>query len=315
MEVLPRWFSSRRSLAVGLATSGAGLGGLAYSLITGRLIPLVGVVWTYRILSFAGLSMNALGAILVRERVRPERAKRQRTFNLRCFVRVEVLLVVCWGFVTELGYIALLYSLPTYATSIGLSATQGSVAQALLNLGLGIGRPVIGYYSDKAGRINIAMVMTAVCAILVFSLWIPAQTYPLLLVFSLLVGSVCGTFWGTISPVLAEVVGFVEFGSILGTICLALVLPTTFAEAIALELVGGSGSQGGFLGTQVFVGFMFIIGAISLFLLRTWKIAEVELKGAGEATATLTAAATGGSTSVPGRFWLTPRRAFRLGRV
>lgn len=36
-----------------------------------------------------------------------------------------------------LGYIVLLFSLPNYARSIGLSAHQGSVIGAVLNLGQG----------------------------------------------------------------------------------------------------------------------------------------------------------------------------------
>ena len=42
-----------------------------------------------------------------------------------------------WGFFSMLGYIVLLFSLPNYARSIGLSAQQGSVIGALLNLGQG----------------------------------------------------------------------------------------------------------------------------------------------------------------------------------
>ncbi|KXJ92559.1 major facilitator superfamily domain-containing protein [Microdochium bolleyi] len=286
MEVLPHWFSRNRSLAVGFATSGAGLGGLAYSLLTGYLIQHSGVVWTYRILSFAALGMNLLSVALLRQRPVSALARKAKSkaFNPRHFGRVEILLVVLWGFVTELGYITLLYSLPTYATSIGLDAIQGSVVQALLNLGLGIGRPVVGYYSDRVGRINIAMGTTAVCAVLIFALWVPAHSYGILLTFALLAGTVCGTFWSAISPVLAEVVGLVELGGVMGSICFALVLPTTFAEAIAIQLVDGKGKGfGAFVSGQVFVGCMFVVGALSLLGLRTWKIADKEMKGEIEA--------------------------------
>lgn len=44
--VLPQWFSKRRSLAVGIASSGAGFGGLAYNLGSGAGLQSVGWRWT-----------------------------------------------------------------------------------------------------------------------------------------------------------------------------------------------------------------------------------------------------------------------------
>jgi MFS family permease len=69
--------------------------------------------------------------------------------------------VLGWGFFSELGYVALWFSLPVYATSVGLSARHGSIVGALLNLGTVIGRPIIGYLSDTMGRVNIATLMTS----------------------------------------------------------------------------------------------------------------------------------------------------------
>jgi len=46
---------------------------------------------------------------------------------------------------------------------------------------------------------------------------------------------------------------------------LTLVLPVTFSEPIALEIVAGTGS---YLGTQLFTGFMYIAGGLCLVLLR-----------------------------------------------
>jgi hypothetical protein len=45
-RVLPPWFSTHRSLAVWFASSGAGLGGLAYNLAAGRAIEVLGLGWT-----------------------------------------------------------------------------------------------------------------------------------------------------------------------------------------------------------------------------------------------------------------------------
>jgi len=98
-----------------------------------------------------------------------------------------------------LGYIVLLFSLPNYARSIGLSAKQGSVIGALLNLGQGkiselsgstevltqdpgIGRPLVGYFSDAAGRINMAGTCTFLaglfCLVIVSAISKPLLSIP-----------------------------------------------------------------------------------------------------------------------------------------
>lgn len=322
---LPQWFSTRRSLAMGLASSGAGLGGLVYNLVAGRIVqsPTLGVDWAYRILAFCGLAANGVCAFLLRDRnqaVRPV----QRAFNYREYARVEVLLLVGWGVFNELGYIVLFYSLPNYAISIGLTPGQGAVVGAVLNLGLTVGRPVVGYYSDAFGRINMATLMTALSGVLCLALWVPAKTYGLLLAFALTVGCACGIFWNAVAPVTAEVVGLKRLPSSFGVICLALVLPSTFAEPIALEMVAASGYRS----SQIFVGCLFLLAAASTLALRSWKVYQIELKAARERAAgsiaqsssspspnAVAGAAAQTATIEPHGFWLTPRRLLWMGRV
>lgn len=275
--MLPSWFSSRRSLAVGLATSGAGIGGLMYSIASNYLIQGLGLGWTYQVLALCSPIANVLASfLLVDFGARSHHPLRDDLqFKVSDFGRVEIFLIVIWGFSTELGYIILLYSLPSYASSIGLTASQGSVANALLNLGLAVGRPPVGYLSDAFGRITMAGAMTMLCSIFCFALWIPSHSYGPLLAFALLSGMVCGVFWCAVTPVLVEVVGLGRLLGAFGVICIAMVLPTTFAEPIAVQLVAGHGT-GSFLSAQMFAGFMFITGSVSLWLLRSWKISTIK---------------------------------------
>lgn len=306
--ILPQWFSKRRSLANGISTSGAGFDSLAYNLGAGAGVEALGVRWTYIILAIVTLVVNLSCSFLLKDRNRIVQPQ-TRAFDVREFGHISVLLVVFWGFVTELGYVVLLYSLPSYAISIGLSAKQGAVVGAVLNLGLAIGRPAVGYWSDTFGRINVAAVMTGLCGIFCLAIWVPAKTYAVLLVFAFASGTVTGTFWGCVVPVTAEVVGLQRLPSAFGMICLPLVLPTTFAEPIALRL----GSSSGYLTAQIFVGCMFLIGAVSMWVLRSWKICEAEDKEAREIGAsTPCQVSPRPRRSSP---WLSFRRLFALKKV
>jgi hypothetical protein len=74
------------------------------------------------------------------------------------------------------------------------------------------------------------------------------------------------------------VAGLNRFSSRFVLMCLALVIPTTVAEPIALSLVATSG----YLGTQVYVACVSILGASSLLVLRSWNFHELELKASRE---------------------------------
>lgn len=172
-----------------------------------------------------------------------------------------------------LAYVVLIFSLANYANAIGLSASQASVVSAILNLGQALGRPPIGYFSDTIGRINMAASMTALSGLFAFAIWIPAHSYGVLLFYALICGTVAGTFWATIAPLAAEVGGLKAVPAVLSVTWIVIVLPVTFSEPIALEIVEHTGS---YLGTQLFTGFMYFAAAGCLLLLRGWKIGEVE---------------------------------------
>jgi MFS family permease len=298
--VLPQWFSKRRSLAVAIASSGAGIGGLAFNLGAGAGIESVGWCWTYAILAITTLAVNLSCSILMKDRnklIRPYK----RSFDVRQLAHISTCLIIIWGWLTELGYITLLYSLPNYALSIGLTAHQGSVVGAMLNLGLAVGRPPIGYWSDRIGRINVAMFSTALCGIFCLAIWVPAKSYAVLIVFALTSGIVTGTFWATVVPVTADIVGMQRLPLAFGMICLPLVLPTTFAEGIALQLVSSSG----YLTAQVFVGCMYLLGAASIWGLRSWKVRELDEDAEREREGRSSIPV--GSVRTHERVWLTPR--------
>ena len=224
--IIPQWFTSKRSLANGIGTAGSGIGGMMYSLATNAMIDSLGVEWAFRILGLVTFGVNIVCALLIRDRNKAIGAT-QLAFDYRLFKRPEFLLLLGWGFFSLMGYIVLLFSLPSYAVSIGLSSHQGSIVGALLNLGQGLGRPAVGIFSDKAGRINLAGLCTFVAGLFCLVIWIFAKSFGVLVFFAIIVGTVAGTFWTTIGPVGAEVVGLKELPSALSIVWVFLALPTT----------------------------------------------------------------------------------------
>ena len=273
VSVPPQWFTTRRSLANGIATAGSGLGGLTYSLAAGAMIRTIGLAWAFRVLGIIALVVNGVCAILIRDRNK-QIGSSQLAFDVSLFRKPEYLLLLGFGWFSVLAYIVLLFSIANYASSVGLTASQGATVSALLNLGQALGRPPIGYFSDAVGRINMACGATFIAGLFALVIWIFARSFGVLVFYALIGGTVAGTFWTTIAPVSVEVVGLKEVSSALNILWIVLVLPCTFSEPIALEIVGREG--GAYLGAQVFTGVMYLVAAGCALLLRGWKIKELE---------------------------------------
>lgn len=272
--IIAQWFTKKRSLANAVAAAGSGFGGLTYSLATQRMIDTLGLPWAFRILGIVSCLVNLICSNLLRDRNKAVGA-RHKAFDFQLLKRPEFVLLQGWSILSMLGYTALLFSLPNYAASIGLSAKQGSIIGALMNLGQMLGRPVMGLISDRYGRINIAVFLTLLCGIFCFAFWIPAKSMGLLSFFAIVGGALSGTYWATIAPVGAEIVGLRDLPAALSITWVVMVPPTTLAEPIALEL-RRVGNTNVYLDSQIFVAMMYFGGALCLWVVRGWKVGELE---------------------------------------
>ncbi|KAH8821875.1 MFS transporter [Xylogone sp. PMI_703] len=291
--IIPQWFSKRRSLASGIAAAGSGVGGLIYTLSTNALISRFGVAWAYRTLAIIQFSVNTLCAILLRDRNSRVGAK-LIAIDSGLLKLYQYWLFLGWSALSIMGFMVLLFSLDDYSRSIGLNAQQGSVVTAILNLGQAVGRPIVGYFSDIVGRMNMAAFATLLSSILCLVLWVFAKSYGLLIFFALFSGAVFGTFWTAVSPLGAEVVGLQDLPSCLTIMWLACSIPATFAEPIGLTLRKTGTNE--YLDPQLFTGFMYLGAAIFMFLLRSWKMRAIE--GVELPTAIIIVEATGNDSEV-----------------
>lgn len=90
----------------------------------------------------------------------------------------------------------ILYSVSAHAVQIvGVSQGQAGVLTAVLNLGTGVGRPVAGVVSDRFGRVWVAAWITLGCGGAVFGIWIPADSFAVLVGFALIAGAILGGEW------------------------------------------------------------------------------------------------------------------------
>ncbi|KAJ9658974.1 hypothetical protein H2198_003403 [Neophaeococcomyces mojaviensis] len=280
--VPPQWFTTKRSIANAIAAAGSGCGGLIWSLSTQAMIDNLGLPWAFRILGILSGTINLICANVIKDRNKQVGA-RHKAFDWSLLRRPEFWLVQAWSWFSMFGYVILLFSLASYARAIGLSAGQGATVSAIFNLGQMLGRPFIGLASDRWGRINLAAFFSALCGVFCFIFWIPSELTSspmgLLTFFAIVGGALAGTFWTTIAPLGAEVVGLRDLPSALSWTWLIMVLPVTCAEPIALELRRNNVVNFIYLYAQIFSGGAYIAGSLCLWVLRGWKIGEIEEAG------------------------------------
>ncbi|KAH8883981.1 MFS general substrate transporter [Thozetella sp. PMI_491] len=271
--VVPQWFTKQRSFANAVSTSGSGFGGLTYSLATNALISNLGLPWAFRIVAIVSFVANGVASLLIRDRNKAVGAVHV-AFHVDLFKRREVWLYMLWGFFAMISYVIVVFSLADYASQVGFTPSQGSIVSAMFNLSQGVGRPIIGLVSDKIGRMNVAGLSTLVAGLAAFFIWIFAgKSYAGLIIYALF-GMFAGALWPTVAPVGAEVVGLQLLPAALSIYWVFLVLPATFAEPIGLGLK--TAGVDGYLHVQAFAGTLYIASFLCIWLLRSWKIHEVE---------------------------------------
>lgn len=88
------WFSERRALAVGIITSGVGIGGLVYSNIFTACFQTVGYAWGLRIVGFSQLLLIGISVVAC-VRLNPPAKKDVPILELRVFKHKKYLIVFC----------------------------------------------------------------------------------------------------------------------------------------------------------------------------------------------------------------------------
>lgn len=188
--IISQWFRRHTGLANATAAAGTGVGGIAYSLGTNRMLETLGYATTMRVLAGLILFFTSVAVLLLHDRSRQIGVVARSPFDLALLLAPGYPLILLYGLCCLFGYIMGLFSLSSYCTSIGLTAHQGSVAVAMMSVGQAFGRPAVGFLCDRFGILNVTTYAAAFSTVLSFVMWPLAKSYGSILAFGLLAGTV-----------------------------------------------------------------------------------------------------------------------------
>ncbi|KAI0183702.1 monocarboxylate permease-like protein [Xylaria flabelliformis] len=274
------WFLKRRGLALGIASSGSGLGGVILPILFHRLVDRIGFPWTVRVMGFLILGVQIIAILTVRSRLehKPKPfifANFSRSFKDRAFVLNSA--ACCAGMLGTLIP-------PNY---LQVSARAANVPQHLvmylvpiINASSIIGRVVPLWAGDHVGPFNTIAVLMLYSAILVLALWIPAAANTNgIIAFTTLFGVPWGCFNAIIPALVGEISAIEEIGFRVGTTFFINSIAVLIGNPIAGELIGKGWKSGAesYNALKLFCGLSIAVSGL-LFLAARIQIGGYRLK-------------------------------------
>ncbi|KAJ4310619.1 hypothetical protein N0V94_008348 [Neodidymelliopsis sp. IMI 364377] len=150
--IVPTYFTHNRALAVGLANTGASVGGIVYPILTRRLLASVGFSWALRATALVVLITTGIGALTVRQRPELTKNPAKRTlYEFACLKDSTYALFIAGVFFTFAGiYIPYFYiSAWVSGTTFPLHGLSAYYLISIMNAGGLIGRIIPNFIADK----------------------------------------------------------------------------------------------------------------------------------------------------------------------
>jgi MFS family permease len=255
-SIIARWFYKRRNLMMGTALSGMGTGMLIMPLVINSLIAANGWRDTAYIMGIVAVVVIVIAAqFLKRDPAQmgllPDGAGEVDTSNLKSTgegysfaeaIRTPQFRVVAIAYVsTGFAASAAMVHVVPHAIEMGISAANAATVMAVIGGVSVASRLTIGGIADKiGGRSSLIISITlAVCSII---LLLFASELWMLYIFAVLFGFGQGGMSVTMSPIIAELFGLKQHGTIQGFTVFIMTFATAVSPVLAGRLFDISGS-------------------------------------------------------------------------
>ncbi|PCH39754.1 MFS general substrate transporter [Wolfiporia cocos MD-104 SS10] len=273
-----QWFKKRRSLASGIASSGTSISGVVLSPICQVLIDRTSVQWTLRFLGFLSLVVGMLGVALVRQRTVAKKHVQYHVFDLSVFKIPGYALYLAFCFLQFFGYVTPLFYIPNYCLAVGLSNTDASGVLAVTTALNAVGRIMAGFMADRAGPINVLIVMHFLTGLMCIFIWLFANDVGVMMVFGIFWGLFSGPYWPLSVPTTAKIVGMEKLGSAVAIQFLMNVIPPIFAVPIGSRIIADTAAMYG-VSEQSQEAYRYLIVWCALVpIVASWLLVPVRLQ-------------------------------------
>ncbi|WP_018994664.1 MFS transporter [Thioalkalivibrio sp. ALJ2] len=233
-----RWFARRRSMALGIAVSGIGLGVLGFAPLSAWLIELHGWRSTYYFYALAAAVILPLAGILF---PRPGRAPDgTHATTTRWGGRRFAQLYLATFLLNTILYVPFVH-LPPAAEAGGIDPLRAAGLVGIIGLASVVGRLAIGMLGDRYSLMHLYRGCFALIT-LSFLIWGTAGSYAALMLFAVVLGFGYGGYIALTPAILARLFGLYSLGRLLGMTYTAVALGAALGPVLTglgVDLTGG----------------------------------------------------------------------------
>ncbi|CCM05470.1 uncharacterized protein FIBRA_07691 [Fibroporia radiculosa] len=227
-----QWFYNKRSLATAIGSSGSGIGAVILSPVVQAIINHSSIAWALRFLGFLSFVFGLGGVVMIRQRLVAKKKVQYKVFDFSILKVPGYPLYLAYAFLQFFGYVTPLFFIPSYCTTIGLTASQASGVLSIATASNAIGRVVAGIIGDIAGSINVLICFNALSGFMCIFVWFFARSFGDMIAFGILWGFFCG--------------GMEKLGSAVAIQFLMNVIPPIFAVPIGSRIIASTASSSRF---------------------------------------------------------------------
>jgi MFS family permease len=260
VAVVSTYFTTKRSLAIGIVAAGGGVGSTIYPIVFRRLQPAIGFPWTVRVIAFIALGC-LLGSISVmKSRLSPSGHAR-KLVDLAAFKNVSYTIFTAGLFFVFVGvYVPIFDVVVDAQVGSHVGEDMSFYILSMLNAGSAFGRVIPGQLADLFGAMEVLIACTLTSAIFAYG-WIGIHSLGGSIAFAIIYGFVSGAVVSVQASVVAALVPDVSYiGTWMGMCLFVAGLGILIGSPIAGVLVK-SGSRG-FVDPFIFSGTFTIAGGI-----------------------------------------------------
>jgi MFS family permease len=254
LAVVGGWFERRRSLALGIAVAGVGVGTLAVAPLAGALIERFGWRSTYLFFAAGSTVLLLLCAAAVQ---RPPSVAGQPPPALGPAARTPAFAsLYTSAILLSLALFVPFVFLPPFAEARGSSKVAAATLVGVIGGSSVVGRLVLGAAGDRIGHVRTYQGCFLLVAVS-FPIWLASDRYAWLVVFATVLGFGYGGFIALNPAVVAELFGVHGLGGLIGTLYTSAAIGALIGPPAAGLVIDRTGSY------QVAITAALVLSALS----------------------------------------------------
>ncbi|USP79834.1 hypothetical protein yc1106_07108 [Curvularia clavata] len=275
VAVLAMFFERRRMLATGLASTGASVAGIVYSLAMRVLFTSVGFAWSIRIFALVILCTNTVAFAVMR--LQPQGGEKKSSgFGLHHFKDAPYAVFVgAFALFVASSFVPFFF-VQEYAIKLGVEKEMAFNLLSVMNAANIFGRFVPNFVADRYGGVNTLLPLSIACIITLCMLPL-AQNLNGLIAVSIVYGFLSGGVIIIPGPTIADLSpAKSEIGVRLGLAYLVAAFGGLLGNPAAGAIKGqGNGAVENFRGVWLFAVGVMGAGTVALVVTRWIKLGSV----------------------------------------